>query len=101
MVTYIYFLVSPKSVKKLINVPFRDGILTLFVVMVLNHFVVLLKVTLGILLHLFIIIFYAATISIDLSVAFDSMNHNILLFECPSIWQSLTIVEWFSGYISE
>lgn len=76
-------------------------ILTLFLVMVLNHFFALLKVTLVILLHLFIIIFYAATISIDLSLAFDSMNHNILLFECPSIWQSLTTVEWFSGCISE
>lgn len=80
---------------------FKPDILTLFLVMVLNHFFALLKVTLVILLHLFIIIFYAATISIDLSVAFDSMNHNILLFECPSIWQSLTTVEWFSGYISE
>lgn len=54
-----------------------------------------------ILLHLFIIIFYAATISIDLSVAFALMNHNILLFECPSIWQRLTVVERFSGDISE
>lgn len=80
---------------------FKADILTLFLVMVSNHFFALLKVTLVILLHLFIIIFYAATISIDLSIAFDWMNHNILLFDCPSIWQSLTIVEWFLGYISE
>lgn len=75
------------------SLSFKADILTLFLVKVLNHFFALLKVTLVIFLHLFIIVFCAATISIDLSVAFDSMNHNILLFECLSIRQSLTIVE--------
>jgi hypothetical protein len=67
--------------------------LTLFLVMVLNHFFALLKVTLVILLHLFIIIFYAATISIDLSLPFNLVYHNILHFECLLIWQSLTVVK--------
>ena len=41
----------------LFNFWFKAGILTLFLVMVLNHFFALLKVTLVIVLHLFIIIF--------------------------------------------
>lgn len=45
--------------------------------------------------------FYAETIYIDLTVAFDPINHNILPSKFPSIWLSLTTVEWFSGYIRE
>lgn len=34
-------------------------------------------------------------------MAFDPINHNILPSKFPSIWRSLTTVEWFSGYIRE
>lgn len=62
--------------------------------------IALFKVTL-ILLQTYIIIFYVGIIYIDLTVAFCSSKSHILLSKFPSVWLSLTTVEWFSGYIRE
>ena len=41
------------------------------------------------------------SVFIDLSKAFDSVNHNILLEKLKKLNMSASVMQWFKSYLSE